>query len=230
MAARNGLLGLITATALAFAVLAAPASATDVCPGDEERPTMETAAQAIGALVCDINVVRANHRLPPLRWDWRLWWVAHKRAEGMAQTQTFSHVRDLAERAARTGYLLSEPDGLLLENLGWARGSDSTPLALTLGWLRSPSHRVNMLDPGVRDIGIGMAEGATSEGGATGIFYVAEFGHTGGGREAQTTERSRPRSRTACRSAARRPRSRSGLRRWRAARARCRMATIALPR
>lgn len=228
MGSRNGLLGLVSATALACALLAAPASATDVCPGDEDQPTMQSAARAIGALVCDINVVRANNRLPALRWDWRLWWVAQQRAEAMARTQTFAHLPDLGGAAARAGYVLQGGDSALFENLGWARGTESTPLALTLGWLRSETHRVNVLDRRIRDIGIGMAEGAPARDAPSGIFYVAEFGNTGTAEEAQASPR--PRARRSVCSSARRPRGGPALRKWRAHRARCRTARFALPR
>jgi len=189
---------------------------------------MTTAARAIGALVCDINVVRADNRLPAVRWDWRLWWVAQQRAEAMARAQTFAHLPDLGGAAARAGYVLQGGDGALFENLGWARGSDSTPLALTLGWLRSDIHRINILDRRIRDIGVGMAEGAPTRGGTTGIFYVAEFGSTGTAESAQASPR--PRARRSVCSSARRPRNPTSLRKWRAQRARCRTARFALPR
>lgn len=224
MAPRNGLLGLIPGTVCALALMAGPAWATDVCPGDEDEPTMATAPQAVAALVCDINVVRANNKLRPLKWDWRLWWVAHRRAGDMAKTQTFSHVRDLADRAIGAGYVLGE-GGALFENLGWAKGSDSMPLALTLGWLRSESHRVNILDRRVTDIGIGMAAGSAAPGGPTGLFYVAEFGNTGTALRAQAVDRP---GRTAC-SSMRRPRGTRALRKWRAKRARCRTARVIAP-
>ena len=224
MASRNGLLGLIAGTVCAFAVMAGPAWATDVCPGDEDVPTMAGAPQAVAALVCDINVVRANNKLPALRWDWRLWWVAHRRADDMARTQTFSHVRDLADRALAAGYVLGE-GGALFENLGWARGRDSTPLALTLGWLRSERHRINILDRRVTDIGIGVAEGSAAPGGPTGLFFVAEFGNTGTAVRAQALDRP---ARTACPST-RRPRGTRAFRKWRAKRARCRTARVIAP-
>ena len=228
MATRNGLLGAIAGTACAFALMAPAASATDVCPGDEAVPTLQSAPEAVAALVCDINVVRANHELPALRWDWRLWWVAHKRAADMSANHFFSHVADLADRAKGAGYVL-QGDGALFENIGWARGGDSTPLALTIGWLRSDGHRVNILDRTVRDIGVGMAQGSATAGGPTGMFFVAEFGSTGTAEQARATP-APPRLRSACRAARKRPRSARALRRWRIARARCRMARIGVPR
>ena len=185
---------------------------------------MQNPSAPVVALMCDINVVRADHKLPPLRWDWRLWWVAQRHATEMAETSTFGHLADLAARAAQAGYVFQGPDGLLNENVGWGRGPDSTPLALAIGWMRSARHRANLLDPDVRDVGIGIAEGATTSGGPAGTFYVAEFGNPGTPERAQASER--PRSgRSACGSA-RRPGSAHAVRRWRATRARCRTARI----
>ncbi len=156
------------------------AAASSACPADLDRPTIDTAETAGEALICDINVARADNGLPPLRSDSRLAAGAQWMAADMVANRYFAHQssdgRTLAERIAPTGYLPSAPTWLLSENLGWGSGVLSTPLAIVLGWMDSPGHRENLLDPALTDIGIGMAPGSADIGG---MVYVADFGTRG---------------------------------------------------
>ena len=168
------------ATQLVLLALCSNASASAACPADLTQPTMASAYDATAAIVCDINVYRAQNGLRPLRWDWRLWSAAQGQASDMAARHYASHFtpegKGLTERVQPTGYI---PNGLtwyLAENLGWGTNYLSTPLAIVLGWLDSPEHRENILDPQFRDIGVGMNVGAISENGESGIIYVADFG------------------------------------------------------
>ncbi|HEX6713028.1 MAG TPA: CAP domain-containing protein [Thermoleophilaceae bacterium] len=175
------LVALAAAAQLALlAFCATTAAASDACPDDLTRPTMATAYAAAMSIVCDMNVYRAQNGLRPLNWDWRLWSSAQGLASDMAARSYAAHVtpegRVLADRVAPTGYIPSGGDWWLAENLGWGTSYLSTPLAIVLGWLDSPEHRENMLDPGLRDVGVGIAEGAISENGRSGIIYVADFG------------------------------------------------------
>ena len=206
-------------------ILGVPAAgASPGCPDDELAPQLAAPATAANALVCDINALRALKRLRPVRWDWRLWWVAQRRASELARSDEFRHTPDLGARVAAVGYLMDGPDARVLENLGWGRGPDATPLAMALGWLRSAGHRENLLDPEVRDIGIGLAAGSPIPGGATGIVYVTEFGTTDP-RPARARVRT---TRSAC-ARLRRPSSSRAMRRWRDRRAQCRTARVRLP-
>src|SRR3954468_12119438 len=171
------------ATAAAFCMLfvfCATAGASVACPDDLTPPTRETAAAASMALVCDMNVLRAQNGLRPLRWDWRLWAAAERMAVDMTERHFFSHVtpdgRNLVDRVLPTGYLPDEPSWTLTENLAWGRGALSTPLSVAFGWMGSPAHRENVLDPVVDDVGIGVIDGPPDLGG---IVYVADFGTRG---------------------------------------------------
>ena len=203
---------------MVLAVTAPGAQASAACPDDDVVPTRAGAPQAVTAIVCDINAIRAKHDLRPLRWDWRLWWTAQRYAGEMAAAQSFSHTAPdgstLADRLHLAGYAFVGDDGTAVENLGWGKGPQAMPVAMALGWMNSPSHRVNILDPKVRDIGIGMAEGSAEPGGPTGMFYVADFGHRG------TPPRSTP-------ARARRSRCARAARRSRTKRAACRPRAFA---
>lgn len=165
-------------------VLAAPASASVACPGDDRVPTLATAPQAAAALVCDINVFRAREGLLPLSWDWRLWKPAQGLANDMAAHRFLSHVdsdgRGLLERVTSSGYMDNARAPVVLENLDWGSGTYSTPLATAYGWMKSDEHRSHVLDPSIEDVAVGMAEGPLNEGGASGAFYVVDFGARGG--------------------------------------------------
>jgi uncharacterized protein YkwD len=171
------------AAQLVLLALCVNASASPVCPSDEAIPTLQTAYDTAMSLVCDINAARTDHGLKPVRWDWRLWAAAQRLANDMAARHYASHVtpegKTLADRVQPTGYIPSTPTWLLAENLGWGTSVLSTPLSMTIGWLQSPAHRENVMDPQLEDIGVGIQEGAISDDGQVGTIYVADFGMRG---------------------------------------------------
>jgi uncharacterized protein YkwD len=146
---------------------------------------MDDAYGAAMSIVCDINIARTQHGVRPLRWDWRLWSAAQRQANDMAARHYAAHVtpdgRDLRDRIEPTGYIPAgaSANWLVGENLGWGTGVLSTPLAIVVGWLDSPGHRENMLDPQFQDIGVGINSGAITKNGQSGVIYAAEFGTRG---------------------------------------------------
>jgi uncharacterized protein YkwD len=121
-----------------------------------------------------------GHGLPLLHTNSRLAAAAQRLAGDMGRRHYFSHVTpggvDLTARVKRTGYLNGAAWSALSENIDWGSNSLSTPLAAAQGWMDSSGHRRNMMDPGMRDVGIGVAQGAAWPGGEQGVFYVADFG------------------------------------------------------
>lgn len=166
--------------------------ASVACPSDMAEPATDTAADVAFTLLCDMNALRAQNGVRPLRWDWRLWAAAQRHAGDMAARRYISHVsldgRALADRVLPTGYIPKNPDWMIGENLGFGTSTLSTPLATAFGWMNSPPHRENLLEPMFRDVGIGIAFGPISDGGQTGAIYVADFGM-------RTNDRVRPRAR-----------------------------------
>jgi uncharacterized protein YkwD len=195
----------IAAVQLVLLAFCSSSSASVACPADQTRPTVETAWDGAAALVCDINVFRGREGLRPLRWDWRLWAGAQRLANDMAGRRYFAHVtpegKRLVDRIMPTGYVPNSPDWLLAENLGFGTNQLSPPLAVALGWMDSPGHRGNLMDPALEDIGVGIAWGALEENGAPGIYYVADFGTRG---TIATSVRARARARAHARRARRR--------------------------
>jgi uncharacterized protein YkwD len=164
---------------LALAICA-NASASSACAATGVQPTAATARDAAATVVCEINALRAGGGLPPLRPNPRLASAAQRFAHDMAARHYFSHVTpggvDLTGRVRRTGYLKGAAWSSLSEDIDWGSSVFSTPLAAAQGWMQSPPHRKNIMDPGMHDIGVGVAQGAACPGGDQGVFYVADFG------------------------------------------------------
>jgi uncharacterized protein YkwD len=159
------------------------ASASAACPGDGLQPTLGTMSDSAQALVCDINDFRADNGLAPLRWNSRLATGAQGHADDMAARHYFAHVnpegRDVVARIRPTGYIPSDAEWSLAENLGFGTSSLATPTAIVAGWVDSAPHSQNMLDPGMEDVGVGIAQGTMSGDAQPGMFYVTDFGARG---------------------------------------------------
>jgi uncharacterized protein YkwD len=139
----RGLLAvLVAAVPLA---LAAPAAAS-ATPSAAERE-----------LVREINRVRKAHKLPSLKIDPVLHRAARSHSRDMLKRDYFAH-GDFGARMQRfkaTGPRLGE-------NLAWGSGSHGTAARFVQMWLKSPGHRANLLRPGYRRIGVGIAAGTFS--------------------------------------------------------------------
>jgi len=111
------------------------------------------------------NQARAEQHLAPLRWDPTLAAAARAHAQRMSQEATLSHrypgEAELKERCGQTGAHFS----LIEENIG-----EGTSLNLIHdGWLHSPGHRANLLNPRIDLVGVAVVH-------ADGFFYaVTDF-------------------------------------------------------
>jgi hypothetical protein len=105
-----------------------------------------------------VNQLRLQHNLPPLKLNAQLCEAAQAYAETLAQTgaiaHTDAHGRRADYRASAAGYFYHR----LGENL--AAGQPTWERALQ-AWLNSPDHRANLLTPDYRELGVGFAAGAT---------------------------------------------------------------------
>lgn len=109
-------------------------------PGDLSR-------QALDA----VNSYRAQYSQPLLRTNGRLAAAAASHAADMAATDGLSHTGsdggDVADRARAAGYDYC----FIAENI--AQGPQDIPEALA-GWMASPGHRQNMLNPRAREMAL----------------------------------------------------------------------------
>ena len=106
----------------------------------------------------------------PLRWNGALAQAARRHAEDMARYNYFSHQGDdgstPAQRVARAGYRYRA----MGENIA---GGQETPEKAVAGWIRSPAHCANLMDPAFSEMGIDFATSKTSR---LGVYWVQEFG------------------------------------------------------
>lgn len=156
--------------------ICANAVASPRCPADELRPTAKTARVSARALLCDMNALRRQNGLRPLRWNRRLARGASRHAHDMARRHYFAHEtpegRSAFDRLRRAGYR----GRLIAENIGFGTDALSTPRAMASGWMDSAPHRQNVLDPALHDVGVGTATGNMPGVGGLGDFYVVDFG------------------------------------------------------
>jgi cysteine-rich secretory family protein len=127
------------------------------------------------------NRERAAQGLAPLRWDDALANAAREHALLMEQRNTLSHQfageAALQDRARFAGARFTE----IAENVAEGPSAD----AIHTGWMNSPHHRANLLDPGLTAIGIavvvasprgtGNVGAGYGNGGAGMLFAVQDF-------------------------------------------------------
>jgi len=115
----------------------------------------QSAAQQVVALT---NQVRTQNGLPPLSLELSLLWAAQVHSNEQAALNRLSHSgrygdagqRISRQRATRRDYQWSTWG----ENI--ASGAPDAAFVMN-GWMNSPGHRANILDPAFTDIGVGLA-------------------------------------------------------------------------
>ena len=172
---------LVTASVFVVAPQAASASAVDKCPGALDTPTDATASDATDTVTCLVNAERSKRGLRPVTRDGDLNLAARKHARDMVRRGYFSHVSPggstLGDRLRAVDY--GNGAGWRAgEALGWGTGSLATPNSLVDEWLDSPPHRRILLDPGYRELGVGVAAGEPRERQSSlpGATYALDFG------------------------------------------------------
>jgi uncharacterized protein YkwD len=117
-------------------------------------PQQVTLTQSERSLLGAVNQVRAAHGLSRLSVDPALQRVARSYSATMIRTGRFSH-GDMGRRVAGSG----ARGPAFGENLAWGIGSYASARTIVGNWMRSPSHRANLLRSGWTRIGIGAVRG-----------------------------------------------------------------------
>jgi uncharacterized protein YkwD len=129
----------------------------DGCAGSWLRPVPANAPQVHAATVCLINAQRVRHALAPLGENALLQRAAELHSADMGTRKFFEHRNPDGvhpdARIIRQGY----PPILVGENLAWGELANSAPAKIVALWMESPGHRANVLEPGYREIGVGLA-------------------------------------------------------------------------
>jgi uncharacterized protein YkwD len=102
------------------------------------------------SLLRQMNHVRAEHGLRPLRCDLNLERAARAHTHEMLLTNVFSHGA-FGSRMLQFNVRMSTAG----ENLAWGTGSQGSAAALVAAWLASPPHRANLLEPSFTRVGVG---------------------------------------------------------------------------
>lgn len=140
---------------LIFFVAASASAQSQIPPRNEsERELFEL-----------LNHERASHNVPELKWDDALFKAARKHALLMLDLNILEHQLPgepgLEERIAAAGARFT----YIAENI--AIGKD--PAAIHNGWMHSPGHRANILNPRITAVGIAVVRGTA------GLFAVQDF-------------------------------------------------------
>jgi|GEM_PF-1261461 len=131
----------------------------------------------IAQVIALTNQERAKAGLSPLVPDSRLINAATAHSEDMALKDYFSHTgldgSSFNNRATAFGF-----NGAAAENIG---AGYATPEAVVSGWMDSPNHRQNILNPSLQSIGVGYFFLANDTGNVNFRHYwVQVFGRTAG--------------------------------------------------
>jgi len=131
-------------------------------------------ANAVREVIRLVNAERAARGLRPLKPARRLMAAAQFHAEYMVKNDCYEHEcpggPKLIDRLQKAGYVSFRAS----ENI---HASPRTPRDVVSGWMNSPPHRANMLDPRVRHIGVGHYYQANDGGRVRYYHYwVANFG------------------------------------------------------
>ena len=150
----------LSALLASLALNASASAAFGACPSGDLAATSQPSL--VRTLFCEVNSVRATHRLRRLRRSARLSQAALRHARDMLRRSYFSHRSPegttALSRARRAGYgadadgvFVGEILGLGLAGTPWAL----TPRGLVRQWLRSRSHRRVLVSRRWRELGIG---------------------------------------------------------------------------
>jgi uncharacterized protein YkwD len=157
---------------IAFLGLVAPAGAAGSwdrllapagkCGAQTDRSATPRAQER--AMRCMVNFARRadGHRALQVR-SGRLMNAADRKAGDILRCGDFSHTacgRALTFHMRATAYATGCFGAG--ENIAWGSGRLGTVRAIMRGWLHSPGHRANLLNPRFRDHGVGLRTGTMS--------------------------------------------------------------------
>ncbi len=158
-------------------VLAAP------CQNTQLTPEPANLALVRAAVLCLVNVERAQNGRQPLEPDSRLEAAAESHGKEMLAVDYFAHVAPSGEtpveRISDTGYIPNSEVGYVIgENLAWGTLTLSTPEAIVKAWIASPEHLANILEAKYQQTGIDVEPEVptTLAEGVQGALYTQEFG------------------------------------------------------
>lgn len=153
------------------------------CQNTQLTPEAGNLALVRAAVLCLINIERAQNGREPLSADPRLEQAAESHGKEMLSLDYFDHSSPSGltpvQRIRTTGYIPSSEVGYVIgENLAWGTLTLATPQAIVSAWIASPEHLVNILEGKYRETGIDVRPEVPEElaEGVAGALYTQEFG------------------------------------------------------
>ncbi|WP_404813417.1 SafA/ExsA family spore coat assembly protein [Halobacillus yeomjeoni] len=130
-----------------------------IYPGDRVTIPLKTNIKSIEQQVINLtNQERAKNGLSALKANWQLSRVARYKSVDMRDKNYFSH----------TSPTYGSPFQMMQDfNVNYRRAAENiaagqrTPQEVVNGWMNSPGHRKNILDPNLKQIGVGYAKGGS---------------------------------------------------------------------
>lgn len=172
-------LGALSVGLLMLAFATAPAHAATACQSSAAMPETANLDQLQGTVLCLLNRERTSRGLARLKSNRKLETAAEKYARQMVASDFFSHVSPggstMMQRVRASGYLSGARGWTVGENIAYGTGHFATADEIMQGWMESPGHRANILHPGFKEVGVGIALGAPGQDGE-GATYTTEFG------------------------------------------------------
>jgi len=167
--------------AVLWVVPGAAQAGAAACDGRGQAPAAATDHELRTSVLCLLNQVRENHGIPPLEFNESLRRSASVHSVSMVRSRTLSHYgpggSTVTTRVVRAGYLASASRFRVAENIGAGAGQEfGSPRAIVSAWMRSPAHRENILDRGLRDFGVGVARGNPYGHDGNAATYTVDFG------------------------------------------------------
>lgn len=132
-------------------------------PGPYEAATVESSVLGDETIdpndiVLYINNERIKTGAPPLRINKTLAYAAQKRADVILKYQNFAHIDPYEHIQLDTVLpMVSYPFRFASENIGMG---DNSAAAFVNGFMSSPSHKANLLNPELQETGVALVTGA----------------------------------------------------------------------
>jgi uncharacterized protein YkwD len=181
------LLAVAIAAAATFATTATRARADGApCPNAEANIAGLAIPDFEAAVLCELNQRRAENGLAPLRSNDLLHDAAYVYATSMLAGRFYDHYGDFVGNDSRSnvirrlrffGYIRPHWSWIVGEVLRGAHPDTSTPKLVVDAWMASPLHRVEVLKPRFRDVGVAAVHGVTDNFPSTdGVTVDVELG------------------------------------------------------
>src|SRR5439155_9434255 len=129
------------------------------CPDATLQPYPGNLGRVAKAIVCEVNVQRADAGLVPLTEQRELDASSQFQSDDMVDSRFVGHEQpghpSLLTRIRRTGYFKRVAGGLYSENIAVAPQEEATADDVVQAWMLSDEHRAKILYGSFREIGVG---------------------------------------------------------------------------